>query len=237
MNAKLRIRGWKILVIDIIVILLVVSLLILFLINNQQFIEVAAFIVSLLTLYLTILRPIFLQPIFITYPDWDLSRSSNNGKDTSSWFLRLRIQNIGSLPAFHSVGRLIAVHKSDHTHIRKFDPLNLLWARQQAKMQPIDIQGNGDFYFLDIAQFIEGDKGVEIRLRVDVNGIGLPEGEEESPGSAPTLLGGIYYFKIAVYCENANIDPFYLSITPATWQTSNIEQPPFLVEIKDKLRG
>lgn len=103
-------------------------------------------------------------------------------------------------------------------------------------MQPIDIQGNGDFYFLDIAQIIEGDKGVEIRLRVDVNGIGLPEGEEESPGSSPTLLGGIYYFKIAVYCDNANIDPFYLSIAPATWQTSNIEQPPFLVEIKDKLR-
>ena len=52
MNAKLRMYGRKVLIGDLLMIFLVVSLLILFVILGQQYTEIAAFIVSLLTLYL-----------------------------------------------------------------------------------------------------------------------------------------------------------------------------------------
>jgi hypothetical protein len=185
-------------------------------------------ILSILTLYITTLRPFLRKPrlSLCLEHQWSEPHVEN---DTGSWFYRCRIENYGLAVAEDCVGRLIGVWTADGKKIKKFDPLFLYWSRQGKiaennreiiTFEPITIQGFGDFYYLDLATL----KKETLTLRVVIHPpMTLSKAPDTSPSPSiePVLkLPGTYYICVGVYSKNAYIQPFYLKI-----HCSEIQQP------------
>jgi hypothetical protein len=148
------------------------------------------------------------------------------------WFIRLKVVNSGQHPAKKCVGRLIEVRNEKGKKLDRFDPLNLYWARQDRpeSFNPIDIQGNGDLFFLDVAQVKEAENVLSLRVVI-------PERHrlilEPDLPQQPDFPPGTYFFRIAVYAEGTYIKPTWFMISWNTNYSTNlpcnikkIERPP-----------
>lgn len=200
--------------------------------KNSLLIGMVGLMISIPTVYATTVRPLLRKPRLESGDDVDPQWSEPRPDDTGSWFYRLKIENYGLTTAKGCFGRLIDVWTAEREQIRKFDPLNLFWARQSRRkedkgsgreistFQPLDIGGFRDFNFLDVAKV----KGQELTLRVEVPPPGrLTRGADDSPspGKEPILrLPGTYYIRIGVYAEDAHISLKWFEIA-----CSEIEQP------------
>ncbi len=181
-------------------------------------------------LYLTVLRPRFIMRPSLNWeidiqPSPPTSDEVKNYSAKMSWFMRLKIVNNGLTPAKNCVGRLVEVRDKDGKRFDRFDPFNLYWARQNDlnNFRPIDIQGNGDFFFLDVAQVKEAEKEYPICLRVVTPGGRLVL--DSNPGEGPNLPSSIYDVCIGIYAEDATyIEPAWFTITCET--NYSIDRPP-----------
>lgn len=142
-----------------------------------------------------------------------------------SWFIRLQIENKGQTPARKCVGRLLEV-QAVGKRIESFDSLNFYWTRQSKPedFEPIDIQGHGDFFFLNVGQ-VKQKENVLSMLVV------IPKGERLVADSnfpdAPDLPPGEYFVRIGVYAEGTYIEPTWFKIE---WKDDSSMDPPCRIE-------
>jgi len=122
--------------------------------DTDKLIAMISFAISLIVFYSTNIRPWINKPKLQINVPAKAQLSPSGGKGSDSVFIRLKISNIGVTTAKNCTGRLLQVRDNNNKPIEKFDPLPLYWARQSKEEQykPVDIQGNGDSYFLDVAQ-------------------------------------------------------------------------------------
>jgi len=190
---------------------------------------------SILTTYITILRPFLRKPrlAFSFDEQWSLSDTPT---DPGSWFYRIRVENYGLTKAANCVGRLIGVWSVDGTRLIKFDPLPLFWARQgkvtidgkdQLTFRPIDIQGYGDFDFLDLAQAKNSKLHMRVAIPPPLTLKSEPE-DSPSPGPQPDLkLPGTYFFRVGVYAGDTFIAPFFVKLQcPSRKHTADSHDSP-----------
>jgi hypothetical protein len=73
--------------------------------------------------------------------------------------LRLKIANCGQTPAYNCLCRLIELRTSDAQPVPTFAPQTLYWAHQrdQRDTSMVTIQGYGDCYYLDLAEYAQSD--------------------------------------------------------------------------------
>lgn len=129
-----------------------------------------------------------------------------------SWFIRLRIENTGRTVATNCFGRLLMVLDQEGQHLKRYDSLDLYWTRQDRpdNYRPLDIYGLGDFAYLDIAQVKEAENALILRGVIpDRHRLVIPSGHIGKPEH---LLPGIYYMQIAVYADNASIEPTWFRV-------------------------
>jgi hypothetical protein len=129
-----------------------------------------------------------------------------------SWFIRLSIANSGQVAAKNCFGRLLRVTDEQGNHLKRFDSLNLYWARQDtpATHAPIDIRENGDSQYLDVAQLMEAENIMALRVVIpDGHRLVIPSGHTHRPEG---LLPGTYYVQIAIYADNGSIGPMWFKI-------------------------
>jgi len=188
--------------------------------NATYIFSLTALALSSFSFYLSLFRPKYLlKPILYFECNVQYSPPTPDERKSgtkSSWFLRLKIINKGLTPANKCVGRLIEVRDSNDKQFDRFDPFNLYWGRQNEKNPycPIDIQGNGDFYFLDVAQVTEADKNNPIDLRIVVPGGRLVL--DSNVGEGKKLPPETYHLRIAVYSEeDVFIEPTWFTISCA----------------------
>jgi hypothetical protein len=136
------------------------------------------------------------------------------------------------MPAKNCIGRLVEVQRENEEIIERFDPLHLYWARQDKpdNFSTVDIQGNGDSYFLDLAQVKEGEN--YLRLRVVI-----PEGHRlvQEPGLPiePYLPPGTYFVCIAIYSEGNYVKPTWFTIK---WKSDDPSDPPCSITLGKKMK-
>lgn len=182
--------------------------------SSNTLLEISALAISLLSFYLTIIRPLCRKPKLCMIPEYKIRCSkSPNASVPDSWFVRFAITNTGAKPAHNCVVKLLQVRDDQMKHINKFDPLYLCWARQD-KIDPITIQSNGDFNFADLAQIRKKENETKniISLRVSLHDA-LEQGQPiNSPGSDPILLPGTYYLLIAAYSDESFVKPTWYKL-------------------------
>ena len=197
--------------------------------NATYIFGLTALALSGFSFYFSLYRPKYLlKPIL--YFECNVQHSpptpdERNSGIKSSWFLRLKIINKGLTTANKCVGRLIEVRDSNDKQFDRFDPFNLYWGRQN-ELNPyrqIDIQGNGDFYFLDVGQVTEADKNSPIDLRIVDPGGKLVL--DSNVGEGKNLPPGTYNLRIAVYSEeDVFIKPTWFTISCAA--DFSVQNPP-----------
>jgi hypothetical protein len=198
--------------------------------NAPYIVSLAALGLSGLGFYLSLFRPKYLlKPVLHFEPNRQYSPATKDEARSSgtksSWFLRLKVVNKGLAPAKKCVGRLVEVSDNNNNRFDRFDPFDLYWGRQNElnEYHPIDIQGEGDFYFLDVAQVKESDRSNPIELRIVDPGGRLVL--DSSVGEGKKLPPGTYHLRIAVYSEeDTYIEPTWFTIECAADFSS--ENPP-----------
>jgi hypothetical protein len=174
--------------------------------NIVVVISLTALMLSGFNFYFSVYRPRYLlRPHLQWEPNVQISPPTEDEIEIYgagiSWFLRLKIVNNGLTPAKNCIGRLIEVRDGNNRQFDRFDPFSLYWMRQNDlnPFTPVDIQGNGDFFFLDIAQVKETDKDNPIDLRIVTPGGRLVI--DSNVGHGSKLPPGIYHLCIAIYSE------------------------------------
>lgn len=218
--------------------MLVVAFIVIFFVLGLRQAQNVAFIIALTALalsgfnfYFSLYRPKYLlRPMLCFECNVQHSPPTPNEQKSgiqSSWFLRLKIINRGLTPARKCVGRLIEVRDNNGKRLDRFDPFNLYWGRQNQLNPycPIDIQGNGDFCFLDVAQVTEADKNNPIDLRiVDAGGRLVLD---SNVGEGKKLPPGTYHLCIAVYSEeDVFIEPTWFTVSCAA--DFSAQKPPII---------
>lgn len=129
-----------------------------------------------------------------------------------SWFIRLRVANLGANPAMKCTGRLLKVVDEYGSHLKQFDALDLYWSRQNSPdvYRPVDIQGQGNFYYLDLAQVKEAQNVLTLRVVVE-KGHRLVTGPEHI-GNPEDLQPGKYYLMIGIFGENVSFGPSWFTV-------------------------
>jgi hypothetical protein len=187
-------------------------------------IALAALVSSWIGLYLSTLRP-FLRRPQLKYSELIQRSDPTEGEKQQgwqpSWFLKLRIENKGQIPAQNCVGRLLEV-RANGKRIDSFDSLNLYWMRQSQPddFRPINIQGHGDFFWLDVGQIKRSENVLSMRVVIQ-SGERLvldPDFPE-----APDLPPGKYFVCIGVYAEEGYIEPIWFKIE---WEDVYSREPP-----------
>jgi len=156
--------------------------------------------------------------------------------DKRSWFIRLRIENTGGTVVANCFGRLLKILDKEGQHLKRFDSLDLYWTRQDRpdNYQPLDIHESGDFTYLDIAQVKEAENALIPRVVIpERHRLVSPPGYIGEPEHLPP---GIYYMQIAVYADNASIEPTWFevewkddySIEPYPCNIKKVEAPSVL---------
>lgn len=185
---------------------------------------------AILTGYLTLLRPRLAKPILMLFEN--VQRSGSDQAGEGSWFIRVGVGNYGVTPAENCVGRLIEVWTKEGEWIDRFDPFDLLWARQsEGESTPVTIRDRGDFCFLDIAHVKESREPL-LSFRIDLPpGQALVRDEEHSPGGGPVLRGGIYSIRVGVYADGSNVDSAWFEIDCS--QPVTAASPPKIKQIEE----
>lgn len=141
-----------------------------------------------------------------------------------SHFVRLKVTNAGISQAKNCVGRLIEV-RTRSEKFDNFDPMTLYWARQKITVtepdkqndpntfEPIDIQGYGDFYCLDIAQASDDKKEFVFSAVIPPRQrfVTHPEHPNADQGKLETSKGP-YYLRIGIYSDIAYIEPQWFEL-------------------------
>jgi hypothetical protein len=157
--------------------------------------SLAAIVISWITLYYSLLRPLLRKPVFKLEPN--AGTVTFDPKDGQKTYLRLRVTNIGTTAAKNCVGKILEIRDEDK-NIIPYDPLHFFWARQNDEdvgFHPVNIY-SGDAEFLDIARI--GHKNQNFKFRVSTLGQPLPSGKYLPMKS--------YYFKLALYADD--MEPF-----------------------------
>lgn len=144
-----------------------------------------------------------------------------------SWFIRLRIENSGESPARNCFGRLLKASDKAGKQLTRFDSLDLYWTRQDRpeNYTRIDVRENGDFAYLDIAQIKEAENILSLRVLIpDEHRLVVTHESIQNPEN---LSPGTYYLCIAVYADNASIDPTWFKIN---WEADYSIDPPCSIE-------
>ena len=148
-----------------------------------------------------------------------------------SWFIKLRIENKGQVPAKNCFGRLLKVLSEDSRHLKQFDSLTLYWSRQDRpdNYRQLDIREAGDFKYLDIAQVKEAESVLTLRVVIpNRHRLVKPAGHIGRPEDLPP---GTYYVRIAIYADNASIEPTWFKIK---WEDDySIEPYPCSIEVEE----
>lgn len=129
-----------------------------------------------------------------------------------SWFIRLKVANNGQIAAENCYGLLLRVTDEQGHHLKRFDRLYLYWTRQDkpATYSHIDIRENGDFQYLDVAQVIEAENVMVLRVVIpDGHRLVMPSEHTLRP---EVLLPGTYYVQIALYADNDSIGPTWFKV-------------------------
>jgi nucleoside phosphorylase len=148
-----------------------------------------------------------------------------------SWFVRLRIENSGQAPATNCLGRLLEVVNEKGESLKQFDSLDLYWRRQDRpnNYRRLDIHENGDFQYLDIAQVKEAENLFTLRVVIpDGHRLVKPPRHVGRPEDLPP---GAYYVRIAIYADNASIEPAWFKVE---WEDDySIKPYPCNIEAKE----
>ena len=175
-----------------------------------------AFILSVAGFYLAVLDPLLRRPRLVVSaetPAWTPDDEKDRPETLASQVIRLKITNYGQSPARNCIGRLIEVRTIDGRHVQRFDPFTLYWSRQndQTGFNPVNIQGYGDFYFLDVAQVPSPDGRYDFRVVLE------PAASPTLDGSQPEgakLEPGLYFVRIGIYAEGVRIAPIWFKLCP-----------------------
>jgi hypothetical protein len=147
-----------------------------------------------------------------------------------SWFIRLRIENLGQSRATNCQGRLLEVRDEAGNRRKQLESLDLYWTRQDRpdNYRPLDIQGNGDFRYLDVAQVIEAENVLRPRVVVAA-GHRLVQSPVDAgrPGDLPP---GTYYVRTAIYADNDSIKPTWFRLS---WTNDFSVDPPCRMELAE----
>jgi hypothetical protein len=207
--------------------------------TNQNGIQIISLIVSITVAYIVPIRSFLEKPRLELCLDRPRCSSPHSEDDTESWFIRLKIRNYGLTSAKNCVGRVFEVwrHQGEQKgqQIEKFDPLTLFWARQDNEhtgFTPANIQGRGDYEYLDIAQ-IKKWNSTPLKLRVVIpHPMTLTKwpSHSPSPGTEPVLKAGTYYLKIGVYAENASLKPTWFKVSCSETVPPCGKDPPYQIE-------
>jgi hypothetical protein len=129
-----------------------------------------------------------------------------------SWFIRLKVTNVGQFIARNCFGRLLKVTDEQGQHLKQFDSLDLYWTRQDTPetFAPIDIRENGGFQYLDVAQVMEAESVLAPRVVIpERHRLVIPAGQAHRPDG---LFPGTYYMEIVLYADNASISPTWFKV-------------------------
>jgi len=129
-----------------------------------------------------------------------------------SWFIRLRVENKGQAAARNCFGRLIIITDEQVKQLTGLDALDLYWTRQDnpESYKKLDIQGNGDFTNLDIAQVKEAEDVLTLRVVVPRgHRLAVPPGCTRRSEDLPP---GTYHVCIAIYADNISLKPTWYKI-------------------------
>jgi len=179
----------------------------------------ASLFVSVVTFYLTVLRPYIMRPRLTCSIDMPPKSEPTNSEAQSgvkaSTFLRLKIENQGGSVAKQCVGRLLEV-QDEHHHRLDIDTLYFYWARQSDPdaFEKVDIQGYGDSFDLDVVQADENTNKIALRVVIPT-GHRLVKSQQFSDKAE--LAQGIYYLKIAIWADGAYIKPMWFRVK---WENS-----------------
>ena len=99
---------------------------------------------------------------------------------------------------------MLEVQNEDHS-ARNIDTLYLYWERQSDPdtFRPVDIQGYGDSFYLDVVQANEAANKIVLRVMI-------PKGHRLV--STEKLDQGTYYLKIAIWADGAYIKPTWFRV-------------------------
>lgn len=185
-----------------------------------------SFDLALSLAYLTTIRPRLMKPDVLLWaesrPPWSPNNIVDN--DQGSWYLRIVVANCGLVPARNCVGRLIGVWQKQGVSVKKFDPMNLYWPRQTtpSNYHAVNIQGHGDFEYLDVAKITkylqDPPPPLYLRVVIDSRLATFPQ-DDPSPGHEPWLKAGSYFILVGLYSDEVSIGKCWFKIG-----CSNIEQ-------------
>lgn len=167
-----------------------------------------ALAVSVFTFYATLLRP-YLRRAALRV---GAAHEESESPEGNSYFLRLRIVNIGYMPAQGCVVRLMQVITQDKATDKwmrlPFPPLELYWAYQNRNGRPyaaLDILGYQDYQIVDIAQVtMTPAQSLVLRVVVDQPLVGGSFFRYTETAINPITLEWQrdYYFLIGIYAQN-----------------------------------
>jgi hypothetical protein len=129
-----------------------------------------------------------------------------------SWFIKLRVENKGQAAAKSCFGRLLKITDEQGKQLTGLDALDLYWTRQDSpeSYKKLDIQGNGDFTYLDIAQVKEAEDVLTLRVVVPRgHRLVVPPGHTQRSENLPP---GIYYVSFGIYADNISLKPTWYKI-------------------------
>ena len=93
--------------------------------------------------------------------------------------------------------------------------------------QPVDIQGQGDFFWLDVAQIRAKESENTPPMGVMTMRVMVPRGErlvlDPDFPDAPDLPPGEYFARIGLYAEGAYVRPVWFRIK---WSGEHLADPP-----------
>jgi hypothetical protein len=130
----------------------------------------------------------------------------------SSRFIKLKVENKGQAAARNCFGRLLKITDEQGKQLTGLDPLDLYWTRQDKpdNYKKLDIQGNGDFTHLDIAQVKEAEDVLTLRVVVPRgHRLVVPPGCNRRSEDLPP---GTYYVCIAIYADGTSPKPTWYKI-------------------------
>ncbi len=173
---------------------------------------------SWIALYYATLRPLFRKPKLIVAPETWAVPLGNISNPTI--YMRLEIKNIGLTAAKNCVGRLVRM-KNQHKEEVRIDPIYFFWARQddeQVPYTPVDIFGNHDKWFLDIAKYKPLDGTLRFRVPMKNTVVWQEPGKDTRVGKDFDLA--TYYLQIAIYSDDAYIKPTWFKLRYDREQTN-----------------
>lgn len=179
---------------------------------------------SVVSTYLSVFRPYLNKPRFVVAPN--VTKSPDNEIPTNlSWFFRLRISISSDLAVKNCAGRALACLHEDKRN-SGLDPLNALWARQDDKnvdFEGLTIAGKDDFQQLDIAQYLNSNKILRMRLSSEKQLLARSGGLDFYPTED-------YFVKVGLYGENAHSKIFWVRLS-CVKERADLKAQPYDIEI------